>query len=248
MKKSSYFFLLIIIAVGCQSRSTQERVLPNTTAIATILDVTDKKKLWPLADPILQIFHCDKSPDDEYYFHLSIISDKKLNPVRNVHLPPAGEIETQNTSEDPQFRNKAVVQFYRNVREAFTTTYAEFDTTKAVDYSECFSSICQQLQWLQQTRTVHKYLLIYSDLNEKSNLYNAYRGISNADTITLVKLFEATTLLPNQLNGITVYFVYQPITREEDERFGLMSSIYRQLLIKHGASVIIQANNKTYNL
>lgn len=248
MKKNICYFLLILIMVGCQNRGTQERVSLHSTAIATVIDLTDKKKLWPLPDPILQLFHCDQFPDDAYYFHLSVISDKKLNPVNNIYLPQAAEMETQNTNEDPQFRNKAVVQFYKNVRDAFTASYAAFDTTKATDFSECFTGICQQLQWLQQTKASNKYLLVYSDIVEKSSLCNAYRDIAKGDTATMKTLFEATHLLPEQLKGITVFFVYQPLSREEDERFSVMSSIYLQLLTKRGAKVSIQSNNKTYNL
>lgn len=246
MKKNILYFLLIM--VGCQNGDTQTGVSLHSTAIATVIDLTDKKKLWPLPDPILQLFHCDQFPDDAYYFHLSVISDKKLNPANNIQLPAAAAMETQNTNEDPQFRNKAVVQFYKNVRDAFTAAYTEFDTTKATDFSECFTGICQQLQWLQQTKSSNKYLLVYSDLVEKSKLFNAYRDIAKGDTAAMRTLFVATHLLPEKLNGITVFFVYQPLSREEDERFSVMSSIYLKVLTKRGAKVSIQANNKTYNL
>jgi hypothetical protein len=67
-----------------------------------------------------------------------------------------------------------------------------------------------------------------------------------SNTKKVEQLLQSRHPLPENLVGITIYFVYQPPDREHDQQFSKMLGIYKKLLNERGARVVVQAQNSYY--
>lgn len=243
MKKSLLLFSLITFSASCNLHEKQPVSSVNSISLVLVVDVTDKKKLWPLPNPILKMFHCDKYPDAECRFNMQVISDKKINPSFSCYLPNATATEKENRFDDVQFRNKKILAFYAAVHNVFTDFYRQFDTTKSLDYSECWVTINNALQKLSEDKSDHKFLLIYSDLLEKSDAIDTYQIPEAMGYEAIAKKLETVGRVPDKLENITIIIVNDPPDREADKKFNTLLSAYKFLLEQKGAQVLIQATN-----
>ena len=217
------------------------------TAIIVIIDPTNKKQIWPTANPILKLYTLERFPNAECSFELLSITDKKLNPSFHSYLADNNTTELENTEDDPQFRNKKIVQFYGLVRDNFNDAYSFFDTTQPRSYSECWLTITKGLSELTQKKADSKYLIIASDLMEKSDILNTYIECGRSSVQTIAQKLQKVYPVPTDLHGITVYIVYQPKDRNDDSRFNKMFEVYKSLLGSNGAILKAQATNTIYN-
>lgn len=241
MKQKIYILYFLIVITGCEN--SQEKNKLKSTSISVIADVTDKKRLWPLCSSILKLYRCDENPDAEYRYNLNIISDKIHNPSYSYQLGYAKSLEPYNTDDDPQFRSKNIVAFYNAIRISLDSLYHKFDSTESLNHSECWSTINAELQKLSNDKSDKKYLIIHSDLMEKSDVFNSYRNNLNANANIIAQRFLNIYSLPESLHNITAIFIYEPATRDDDKNFNAMLTIYKILLEKRGVKVITKASN-----
>lgn len=247
MKKYLSYVLFAALLTSCNTGDTHVISL-HSTAVSVVMDATDKKLLWPLAIPVLQVYRYPQFPDAEGWFDLSVITDKVINISYSFHLPDAQSTEQQNTEDDPQYRSKAIVGFYTDVKNSFTNIYKEFDTGKTFQYSECWSTISSALSKLNHYAAVHKYLFVFSDLAEHNELWNAYSHDKSFNNKSVAAIFLKAYQPPQDLKNITVVFVFRPRTRAEDKRYTTMLGIYKFILEERGATLVVQTNNSNYNL
>ncbi len=180
-----------------------------------------------IANPLLLLYQYQQYPDAAGWFNLYVISDKVTSPSYRVYLPDAPTDEQNNTQDDPQYRPRRVVGFYGNVRNVFSKVYKDFDTTKAFAYSQCWSTIAEAITKLNALPARRKYVIVYSDLQEHSSTFNAYRTNNTAATQPIATKLLTANPIPQKLQGITVLFVYLPQTRAEDTRFNQMLRVYK---------------------
>lgn len=225
--------------------------LKRTVNVTVICDLTDPQNLLPIAEPILKLLEFNRYKNTEASLKICPITDKNLNPAEEFHLADCSVTEKDNDNGDPYHREKIIVTFYDEVKRAFASFVTGLTPDSSLQHSECFSTIAGELQLMNSTKGVRNYLLLFTDLQENSSLYNCYSFANQKLLIqhpdTVVELFNATHLLPNDLNNTKVIFVYQPRTREDDNRFNAMLKIYRKLLEPRGAIVKVQANNNRFN-
>jgi hypothetical protein len=95
-------------------------------------------------------------------------------------------------------------------------------------------------------------LLVFSDQQENSELFSCYTKANqlllHKSPDKVAKHLDSFHLLPENLKGYTIFFVYQPKTREEDQKYLEMITVYKMLLEPRGATVTIQASNNSYTL
>src|SRR5690349_1692675 len=115
MKTVYFFTVIIVLLAGCQLHKLSPKNF-QTFSINLLLDITDKKMIWPTANSILNAFNCAASPNASYRFKLSIISDKVHNETFSCELPNSEETERDNELDDPQYRSKRINAFYQDVR------------------------------------------------------------------------------------------------------------------------------------
>jgi hypothetical protein len=88
-------------------------------------------------------------------------------------------------------------------------------------------------------------IIVYSDLNEHSGLFNVYRRqdlqVLQSDMNKVRQRFEAAHP-PTNLTGLKLYLIYQPKGDEDSRRFVLMAALYKTIFEGAGAEVFIGAN------
>lgn len=242
------YMLILCAGIILESCTKSSFVYIDATAISIVMDTTDYHKVYPTADPILALYGFDQDINKEAYFRLSCISDKQLAPVTEFHLAGGEETEKKNKQSIPNFRENHVLMFYEKIRVSIIP-FSVLDTFIESDYSECYRTIVNETKWLIGKTTGKKVLIIYSDLMENSDLFNFYElNIPTAkfDSEKIASSFDSLFALPDNLNGLQVYFVYQPTDRIEDARYRAISGIYKQMFEYRGASVTIQSDNDNY--
>jgi len=250
MKTHIHFAILCILFVGCSKKENNQ--IPKSTKIVVVHDVTDSFLLQPLADPVLNLYDFPQNKEQEAAFDFVVLSSRLLNPVKPLHLADDETTEEDNTADDPQYRDKLITKFYDNVRTVFRELPNRFRNQQSENRSMCFCTIVSQVRRLASSRYEKKLLIVYSDLSENNSVFNAY---SLEDMKELQEDPEAVgnrisqqCTIPKNLDGITIIFVFQPRTREEDERFMDMVGMYHMVLEKRGAKIKIQAHNDNFQL
>lgn len=248
MKQTMYIVFTAVALLSCFNAQKQQQ--PHSIYVTAVVDITDHRQVYPNAESILPIFNFNNAENSEATFRICPVTDRELNPDIEFHLPNNIETEKSNSYDDPDFRKKVIVQFFSSIRKTITEFNTKVKSDTSVAHSECFKCISNELENLVQHKSNKGVLLVYSDLQENSAILNCYTRfnqkllISNPENI--VGVFEKTVLLPKDLKNITVSFVYNPVSREDDIRFMAMLKVYKKLLLSRGAKVTVSANNPTY--
>lgn len=241
MKKIIVTILLTSDLFSCNEHDQTSNDLQPSTSISAILDVTDPRTFWPEADQLLEMYHFKQTPEAEGIFRLRTISDKRLTPLVSFRLADGASMEKNNKDQDRQFRNKNVMAFYSTVRKAMDDFYNKTDTTQSLDNSECYRAISDELTYLSEAKSNRRILIVASDLLEKSDLLDCYTG-TIANPKEIAAQLNRANLLPVNLSGITVIFLFAPKDRNEDLTFSLIVEAYKQLLQPKGVEIKVQAN------
>jgi len=212
-----------------------------------ICDRTDKQLVLPSASVILSGFDFVHDQSKEATFRLRLITDRQLMPVVTYRLPSENDGENDNTFDDPQYREKSILQFYQDVKKAVS----EISETDSVClHSECFRTIADELTVLSKSDATKKSLWIFSDGFENSNLFSLYTSDGQRTLLKhpqeIAAIFSKTGLLPENLKNISVCFVYTPASREIDRLFAATVQVYKAMLEQRGASVTIQATTSNH--
>lgn len=229
------------LTISCESPYKRQKSNQASVAVSVILDVTDTQRAyWPKGNDVLRLYHYAQNPNSEGLFRLRAISDKRLAPVISYRLADTESMGKDN-DDDPQFRNKSIIAFYSTVRAAMNNFYSQTDTSKSLSNSECFRVISDELVYLSKIKSDQRILIVASDLMEKSDLMDCYSaGLSSSKTTA--KIFDKFDLLPKDLTGVTVIFLFNPTDRNADKKFAFMSEVYSILLKSKNAKIKVQAN------
>ena len=247
--KQLKMLIVALLLIGCSKRSSRQ-VAP-ASYISVIDDRTDSFLLHPIANPILALYAFPNAPDQAARFRLIIITDKLLNPVEDAYIADGPTTERRNENEEIDNREQLVHNFYDWVRHAVADFHTRYSPAGgSLKHSECFATIADELEALSKSTAAQRTLIIFSDLQENNELFSCYteagQDLLRSNPAKVTKLLQRRHTLPESLVGITVYFVYQPRTREEDQRFSCMMAIYKSLLHERGARTVVQATNTYY--
>lgn len=242
--KKNIIYALTLLFISC---SHKQQVEPKSVVLTVLYDCTDIRKIQPNAEFILSLYGLDKAKETEAYFRVTTTTDMVLNPSREAYLPNSIATERANSNEDPYFREKNVLIFYSQVRQAIKENITSVEVKKNYNHSECFRTMCREITALQKKKCTKSILTVYSDLQENSDMATTY-GQTKIDTARIKKTYIKSNLLPNNLTGLTIYFIFQPRDREEDKKFIMMYDLYQKLFEERGAKTVLQSdNNKTLN-
>lgn len=244
-------FQAIIIAALLHSCQKGETTAEPSKNISAVIDITDNDAIFPESQPIVKLFGFDKTREMEAWFRISTVADRQLNPAMESHLPNAKATEKDNIQDDPNHRDKQILSFQSAVRK----TISSFNSTNKKDTtlpnSECFATICNELQLMKKKGATDNILLVYSNLYENSDIFDSYSKenmkLLMDSTEKIAEMFNKTDLLPDSLEGYAIYFIYQPRTREADKKYMAMVEMYKLLLEPKDAKVIVQTTNTFYN-
>jgi hypothetical protein len=218
--------------------------------ISVIRDVTDPHILQPDANSVLDLINLSEYRNAAVNFRYREISDRVLVPTVTLHLADESVTRRQNRKNEALYREKVILNLYTGIRK----TLNKADTSRSIsfkDHSECYKAIASEISLLAGSTSNNRILLVFSNLFENSTLLNIYSQDNSdlliQDPAKIADLFEKAQLLPENLKGIRVFFVFQPVTREEDFLFLKMAEVYKKLLEARGALVQVQASNNYLN-
>ena len=249
MKQLTRVFLACILA-SCSKSHTPTVV--HSSRISVIPDISDSMACIPAADPILALYGFENNKDQEAHFRLILISDKKLNPAEEINIDDGVTSEQKNENQETDYREQLVNAFYDEVRNTIADFRKHYIPCAALKHSECFATIAGELELLAGSKAAQRTLIIFSDLQENTDVFSCYtpqgQCLLQTNPEKVAKLLLQRCPLPDNLVGVTVYFVYNPCNRDQDIMFGEMVAIYKQLLHARGARIVIQATNKNFDL
>jgi hypothetical protein len=240
--------LIVFLIFGCNSKSYNESIANKQKSISVLVDITDAKtlKLFPLVNPILELYKFDEVQEEAFSFSLSVISNLKTNQTYLNYLSNDSVTNKLNKNDDIQFRKKMIRLFQDSTRKIFKRFYDENDTTKSLPFSECWSSIAENLEELSLQPEGEKYLIVFSDLQELSISGSAYNSFKKMNVNAISKKLNSEIPVPKNLGGIKLIVVYQSKDRDDDLRFTKMLHVYKEILLNSGVSIKHQSNNENF--
>jgi hypothetical protein len=245
---SCILLLLLPFLSSCSKGAGAPAV--RSTKVVLIDDLTDSFQLRPAPDPILSLYGFGKHKEQEAALDYVIINDRLLNATESIHLKSGAESEKDNMTDDVHYRDHLIQSFYAAVRKAFRDDPVRFTTERNIDQSRVFCTISSQLRRLASSHYQQKIMVVFSDLQENTSVFNAYapesRRLLQQDPERVGSMLSRECGVPNRLEGITIYFCYWPRNRAEDERFMDMLSVYQLMLEKRGARIFFQAASDNY--
>ena len=235
-------FIFCVLFLSCTKEIQQKE---SHSFLSVVVDITDPMKLYPSPNSILEWYNFAENPNKKASFRLNFISDTHLNPSTEISIPDGATSEKLNEHDEVTFRENVVASFQDSVTKSFSNYHTE---KSSLGNSECFTTIAKELTILAQSDVTQRVLLVYSDLEENSLVFNCYslneQQLLHFHSEKVVAIFELQHLLPQNLKGIKVVFVYLPKDRNDDQKFEEMIGVYKALLEKRGATISIQATNK----
>lgn len=246
MKIYLFSTLVFIVVIVDSCIKKQEREI-NTVQVTALIDVTNMMTILPDSETLLSFYEFPKDKNKEAFFRLTTTTDKLLNPVSEYHLASGDETEKDNQFDDPDYREKQVLSFYSDVRQAVDAFNTKAQQDSEIGHSEVFRCVAAELIRMKENKADKNLLAIYSDLGENSDLFSVYNKHDQELLLqqpdSLIQKFEGAKLLPPDLYGFTVMIVFQPKIRQEDRMFAAMAEVYKKILKAHNAKVIICSDN-----
>lgn len=238
--KATFLLLFIMfILFSCKQEKTQ------TTQICVLIDVTDERfkdenfvnenlpKLLKLMD--LDIKNGGFSGGEIKLSLINEVSDSKSITIK---------IETAETGlmgENPLNRKDQVTKFYTELENSFTKILSKANW--GTDASKIYQKVSRELIKMKSTAADKKYLIVYSDMLENSQLFSFYGANwkNNIEKLmenpeeTLDKLGKNGPALPD-LSEFNIY-VITTRTPENDEKINLSEELWNALFETQGATV-----------
>ncbi|MBI5538555.1 MAG: hypothetical protein HY951_00720 [Bacteroidia bacterium] len=221
---------IITLITGCNS---QEQ---STTAVVLLHDITDIHIAQPDTQEILSLFDLQNKWNGGI-FQFKELTDVSYNQIKQAKLEP------QNKWLANEFDREKEIKKFTNEVVKIIKNRSRYNAEKA--NSAIYFPIANELNKLKNIKAQRHILVVYSNLMENAPDLSFYKRDdfeklkSNPEQI--IRIFEKQETLET-LNGIEVYFIYQPTENISDQKFQIISGFYKKLLEDKGAKVNISAN------
>jgi hypothetical protein len=218
----------MFVCGGCKSVPVQ-----FDQSLTILWDKTDRLQAYPKAEDISEQIKLRENIWQSVQISITSITNNDINERKFVILPPENQwIGTE------AIRRSKINHFNKELRTALTDNKPNLP----LGHSIVYRTILKELTALPAMQAGKRYLAIYSDLMEHSevdfynpNTFQLLR--SNPDSIK--KELEQSGQLPN-LSSICVWLIYNPPTYEANNTYMAVARFYKQLLESKGAIVHIE--------
>lgn len=206
---------------------------PYDTAMTVMIDETDQLPVYPSAQTLLSPFKLTDNPWQGLQIRLVGITDKDVNTIKTISLPKEDRL-TGNVT----IRQAKVRRFVADLQ----TDLAHFDSTRNYSHSIIFRAIAQQATLLANSPSSRRYLIIFSNLRENSevNFYNPQTlALLQRNPDVIEKQLEANSPLPS-LGGTQVWFLFAPASYHQNNIYMPIARFYESVYKAHHAEVHIE--------
>jgi hypothetical protein len=234
--KTTYVIIIACIVILLLTACTNLGFKAQTTAVSEIVDITDPFVAKPKPNNAVSLFDLNNNLWNGASFRLLYITNVSYNPMFEAKIEP----ENQWLCNKFQ-RTDKVKTFYTNINTIISNTATQ---VVGKDNSAVYFPIANELNKLSQSTATKKYLIVYSDLMENSSTLSFYNkesfDVLKTKPEEIKRYFDSQMKL-NNLTGITIYLIYQPINAMDDEKYRIISEFYKAMFESKGASVEIMA-------
>jgi len=224
----TYALLALSMALG----ACNEQPSPFDTALTIMVDETDTLPVYPSVTTLLTPFKLKEQPWQSLEITALGIEDKDITTAETITLPKENPI-----TGNPIIRQARLARFAALLQGRL----AAIDSVRSRPRSIVFRAVAQQAALLANRTAAHRYLLVYSDLMEHSNV-NFYdpntRSLLQTNPAIIEKQMEAEQQLPD-LPGVQMWFVYKPKTYRENNLYMRIARFYERVYTAHHATVHI---------
>jgi hypothetical protein len=222
----------IILVAGCAQLGN-----PSMSADTTIIwDITDSMMVTPKLSEVISLYGFEDNIWSEAKFRLLNVTDVSINKIHEA------SIESENEWMSNKFkRNDKVKKFYSDINEILSDALKQ---KIGKDNSSLYLPLAKELNRLSNSKASNRVMLVYSDMLENTDEMSFYKNETlsllktNPDSVK--KYFESQLKLEN-LTGIKIYLVFQPLNMKQDEVYRIVSGFYKNLFENKGATVEITA-------
>lgn len=229
----------LIIIIGFLTSLFSCEVIENKNVAITIMaDRTDKHISKPVPDQISQLIGIDSNTDIGVSITYLNIGHVDFNPEININ------VEQGSIFDNDIQRRGNVRQFKR-----------EFDSLIAFqnqkDYSYNNSSILvpliHQLAELKNKKATRKVVILYSDLQEFSDVYDVYHpknlNLLLNDPKLVASEIKNNLNLSEDYSSITLVIEFYPKTVHQNRTFTAMLEVYRSVFEDTGLKIQVGISN-----
>lgn len=217
-----------IVFISCKKPSNS-----FDTAMTVMIDETDSLPVYPTSQALLAPFKLADNPWQGLQITLIGITDKDVNAAKVLSLPKEDRL-TGSIS----VRRAKVQRFIRELQ----ADLIRFDSTRSYSHSIIFRAIAHQATVLAERSFSNRYLLIYSNLRENSevNFYNPQTlALLRQNSEIIEKQLEENSPLPS-LNGIQVWFLFSPPTYHQNNVYMPIARFYESVYKARQAEVHVE--------
>ncbi len=228
MKK---LFLLCILVLFCACDIDDT----HTVTISILADRTDTIIPEPRIEDITSLIDIDAQPNTGAEIRFQNIGDVDFLPVYPLSLKPSGLFD--NTLQ----RKSDVKRFIHSVDTLIT-----HHNNKEYYYkrSSILFSLLDHLTTIKESNADEKYVILYSDITEFSDLFDSYRSqnLLLEDPAEIARDLKDKIDIPD-LSEVTLYIQYHPSTAFENRMFKAWCSVYQTLFEDSGLEIQIGMTN-----
>ncbi len=239
--KAGYIFLLILlVSVSCKKE------VAKTSNICVLIDVTDENFkdenfVTENTPKFLKLMNLDKESGGYSggSIKLSLINEISDSKSKIIKIT-AGE--TGIMGENPLTRRDEVSKFCDQLENNFSQLLKDADW--GTNSSKIYQKVTRELIKMKNLNGDKKYLIIFSDMLENSDLFSFYGSnwkssmnklMENPEE-TLEQLAQKGPLLPD-VSEFTIYIIPHR-TPENDEKINISEQFWTTLFEYQGATVI----------
>ncbi len=242
MNRNTIGFITVALCFllnACQTETAK------TTDICVLVDVTDEKFkeenfVAENVPKLLKLMNLstEKGGYSGGTVKLSLINEISDAKSKTISLEPG---KTGMMGENPLNRKDAVTKFTENLETSFGQLLASANWGTYA--SKIYQKVTRELLKMKTLEGEKKYMIIYSDMLENSNLFSFYgnswkteleKMIANPEE-TLNKLSKSGPALPD-LSEFEIYIIPKR-TPENDEKVNLSEQFWTTLFEYQGATV-----------
>ena len=190
------------------------------------------------SEDVLTVLDLKHNSQNAIEYRQAFITETFLNFTHQFTLSPAKSMLTGNEFD----REEKIKEFTKKLETALSQVQRETGGRK---YSSVYVPFAREVNRMAQTTGNNKRIILLSDLVENSEFLSFFAKNSQEDLEKspemIAEYFQKELALADDLTGMTIHLVHQPNERD-NWVFKKLSRVYRAMLEKRGARVLIQAN------